>query len=438
MTSSAPPPASPGTDPATDSGRAPAGAARIIAAASIGNALEWYDISSYAVFAAYISRAFFTNSDPTVSLMLALGTFAVSFLIRPIGALVLGSYADRAGRKPALTLSLGLMMVGTLLICVLPTYSVIGVAAPIGILVARLIQGFAAGGEYGSATALMVEHMPGRRGFAASWQFTSQSLSTLFAGVIGTVLTSTLTPEQLDSWGFRIPFIFGLLVGPVGLYIRRHMPESAEAVNLLASGEKQTPVTTLLTRQKLLVVLAIGVLAVTTCVNYMITYIPTYSIKELHLPATSSFASLIASALVLIVVTPIVGHLSDRYGQLRIMIPAAVLILVLIYPMFAFMVGVPTLAVLLSVVCLLAVLKGAYFGPMAALIAVIFPTATRATGQAVGYNIGVAIFGGFTPLLATWLIRATGLAVAPSFWVIFAAVVSLTALAVIWRHLGLR
>ncbi|HEX4249170.1 MAG TPA: MFS transporter [Pseudonocardia sp.] len=438
MTSPASRPAPPETHAGTETSRPQVGTARIIAAASIGNALEWYDISSYAVFAGYISRAFFTNADPTVSLMLALGTFAVSFLIRPIGALVLGSYADRAGRKPALTLSLGLMMVGTLLICVLPTYAVIGVAAPIGILVARLIQGFAAGGEYGSATALMVEHLPARRGFAASWQFTSQSLSTLLSGVIGTALTSWLSPAQLDSWGFRVPFVFGLLVGPVGLYIRRHLPESGEAAAVLASGEKQTPVTTLLTGQKLLVLLAIGVLAVTTCVNYMVTYLPTYAIKELHLPASSSFASLIVSALVLMVVTPVVGHLSDRYGQLRIMIPAAVLILVLIYPMFALMVGVPTLAVLLTVVCLLAVLKGAYFGPMGAVVAMIFPTETRATGQAVGYNIGVAIFGGFTPLLATWLIRTTGLAVAPSFWVIFAAVVSLAALAVIWRRLGLR
>lgn len=434
MTSSTTPPLSAGTG---STGK-PAGTARIIAAASIGNALEWYDISSYAVFAGYISRAFFTNSDPTVSLMLALGTFAVSFLIRPIGALVLGSYADRAGRKPALTLSLALMMVGTLLICVMPTYSVIGVAAPIGILVARLVQGFAAGGEYGSATALMVEHLPSRRGFAASWQFTSQSMSSLIAGVLGTLMTSTLTPGQLDSWGFRIPFVFGLLVGPVGLYIRRRMPESDEAARVIAAGEKHSPVSMILSRQKLLVVLAIGLLAVTTCVNYMVTYLPTYAIRQLHLPASSAFASLIVSATVLIIVTPIVGHLSDRYGQLRIMIPAAVLVLVLVYPMFALMVAVPTLLVLLLVVFLLAGLKGLYFGPMAAVLAMIFPTETRATGQAVGYNIGVTIFGGFTPLVATWLIKTTGLAVAPSFWVIIAGVVSLAALTVIWRRLGVR
>lgn len=411
---------------------------RIIAAATIGNALEWYDISSYAVFADYISRAFFTNKDPAISLTLALGTFAVSFLIRPIGALVLGGYADRNGRKPALTLTLGLMMVGTLLICVMPTYSTIGLLAPFGILLARLVQGFAAGGEYGSATALMVEHLPHRRGFAASWQFTSQSMSTLISGVIGTILTNSLTDAQLDSWGFRIPFIFGLLVGPVGLYIRRYMPESAEAKRVIESGERNTPISTLLGKQKLLVLLGIGTLAVTTCVNYMITYIPTFSIEQLKLPESSSFYSLIVSAIVLIIITPIVGHLSDSYGKLRIMIPAAAATLVLIYPAFALMVGVPTLSVLLVVVALLAGLKGTYFAPMASVLAMIFPTETRATGQAVGYNIGVAIFGGFTPLVANWLIGATGMPVAPSFWVIIAAVVSLVALVTLWKKLGMR
>ncbi|MQA96626.1 MAG: MFS transporter [Streptosporangiales bacterium] len=424
--------------PSTATGEKKVSSTKIIAAASIGNALEWYDIAVYAVFADYISRAFFTNADPTVSLMLALGTFAVSFLIRPIGALVIGSYADRAGRKPALTLSLGLMVVGTLLICVMPTYAAIGVAAPIGILIARLIQGFAAGGEYGSATALMVEHLPNRRGFAASWQFTSQSMSTLLAGVIGTTLTSTLTDAQLDSWGFRIPFIVGLLVGPAGLYIRRHMPESAEAAAVVASGEKKVPVRTILAEQKVRVLVAIGLLAVTTCVNYLITYLPTYSVTELGLPASSSFYSLIVNALILIAITPLAGHLADKVGQLRLMIPAAALILVLVYPMFALMVGLQTLPVLLVVVFFLAALKGLYFGPMASLLAMIFPTETRATGQAVGYNIGVAIFGGFTPLIATWLIKTTGMPVAPSFWVIVAAVVSLTALTVIAKRLTLH
>lgn len=411
---------------------------RIIGAACVGNALEWYDIAIYSFFAVYISRVFFPSEDPAFSLVLALGTFAVSFLIRPVGALVLGSYADRVGRKPALTLSLGLMVLGTLLICVMPSYASIGVLAPIGILVARLIQGFAAGGEFGSATAMMVEHLPGRRGFAASWQFTSQAMASLMAASIGTILTISLSAEQIESWGFRIPFLFGLLVGPAGLYIRRHVPETPEAIIRLENDVPNKPIRTILREQKLIVLLTIGVLAVTTCLNYMITYIPTYAIATLKLPDSSGFVATLVGGCVLLLVTPFSGHFSDKVGQLRIMIPAAGAVLILIYPMFAFMVAVPALSVLLIVVFLMALLKACYFGPMGAVMASLFPAETRATGMAVGYNIGVTIFGGFTPLIATLLIDRTGNDMAPSFWVIFAAIVSLVSMLTIWKKLGLR
>lgn len=416
----------------------PASPFRIIAAACVGNALEWYDIAIYSFFAVYIARVFFPTEDPALSLILALGTFAVSFLIRPLGALVLGSYADRAGRKPALTLSLGLMVVGTLLICIMPSYATIGVIAPIGILVARLIQGFAAGGEFGSATAMMVEHLPGRRGFAASWQFASQAMSSLLAASIGTLLTTTLSPEQIESWAFRIPFLFGLLVGPAGIYIRRHVPETPEAEARMKSNTPNTPVRTIMRKQKMLVLLTIGLLAVTTCLNYMITYIPTYAIETLKLPDSSGFIATLVAGFVLLVVTPFAGHFSDKIGQLRIMIPAAGLILVLIYPMFAVMVAFPTLGILLLVLFFMGLLKACYYGPMGAAMSAIFPAETRATGLAVGYNIGVTIFGGFTPLIATVLINSTGNDMAPSFWVIFAAIVSMVSMIVVWKRLGLR
>jgi MHS family proline/betaine transporter-like MFS transporter len=421
------------TGPAAQEARHP-GAARIIAAACVGNALEWYDIAIYSYFAVYVAKVFFPAGDPTTSLLLALGTFAVSFLIRPIGAIVLGSYADRSGRKPALSLSILLMVLGTLLICVMPSYETVGLLAPIGILVARLVQGFSAGGEFGSATALMVEHLPGRRGYAASWQFTSQSAATLLAATLGTVLTSTLSEEQLVSWGFRIPFAIGLLVGPVGWYIRRHVPEAPEFTQATAATPDHRPGRVVLREQKARVLLTIGVLAATTCLNYLITYMPTFAINNLGLPASTGFAGVVVGGIVLLIATPLAGHFSDRIGQITIMVPAAVLILVLIYPLFALLVAVPGLTVMLGMLAVLGVLKGAYFGPMGALMANLFPAETRATGMAVGYNIGVAVFGGFTPFIATWLIATTGSDLSPSFWVMTTAVLSLVALATIRRR----
>src|SRR5229473_156983 len=192
---------------------------KLIVAVSIGNALEWYDISSYGYFAVYVSKAFFPNNDPTISLLLTFGTFGLAFLIRPIGGVVLGAYADRHGRKASLLVSIVMMTMGTLAIAVMPTYQTIGILAPIAVLMARLVQGFSAGGEFGSSTAFLVEHAPDRRGFIASWQFASQGLGQVLSSAFGVGLISWLTAADMNSWGWRIPFLFGILVGPVGIYI---------------------------------------------------------------------------------------------------------------------------------------------------------------------------------------------------------------------------
>jgi MFS transporter, MHS family, proline/betaine transporter len=189
---------------------------RVIAAASIGNALEWYDILIYGYFAVTISRLFFPTADQTVSLLLALGTFGVSYLVRPLGAIVLGAYTDRAGRKAAMLVSIVFMTIGTGLMAILPTYASIGVLAPIAVLIARLLQGFAVAGEFGSATAFLVEQSTGRKGLFASFQWFGQGLAAALASFFGVVLTSVLTSSQLESWGWRVPFFFGLLVGPIG------------------------------------------------------------------------------------------------------------------------------------------------------------------------------------------------------------------------------
>src|ERR1700760_1896926 len=201
---------------------------RLIVATSVGNALEWFDITIYGYFAVYVSKAFFPNDNQATSLLLTFGTFGLAYLARPIGGVVLGAYADRHGRKASLLISIVLMTFGTCAIAVMPSFEKIGILAPIAVLAARLVQGFSAGGEFGSSTAFLVEHRPDRRGFVASWEFASQGLSNLLASAFGVGLTSWMTPAEMQSWAWRIPFFFGILIGPIGIYIRNRLADATE------------------------------------------------------------------------------------------------------------------------------------------------------------------------------------------------------------------
>src|ERR1700751_1406066 len=252
---------------------------RLVVATSLGNALEWFDISVYAYFAIYISKAFFPTNDPTTSLLLTFGTFGLSYLARPIGGLLLGTYADRYGRTASLMISIVMMTCGTLAVALMPTFASIGVLAPLLVITARLVQGFSAGGEFGSSTAFLVEHMPGKRGFVASWQFASQGISSLLGAGFGLLLTSTLSEPELQSWGWRIPFLFGVLIGPIGLYHRNNIEDATAP----PAAKHNAPVRTVFMTQKLPVLLAVGVIATATAVNYLIIYMPTYAVKTLHL-----------------------------------------------------------------------------------------------------------------------------------------------------------
>jgi MHS family proline/betaine transporter-like MFS transporter len=408
---------------------------RIIFAASIGNALEWFDLVVYGFFAVTIAKLFFPSTSEATSLMLTLGTFGLSYLIRPIGGFVLGAYADRAGRKASLLLSISLMMAGTLLIAAMPTYAQIGVLAPLGILLSRLMQGFSAGGEFASSTALLVEHAPGRRGFMSSWQFASQGLSTLLASGFGALLTSTLSAAQLESWGWRVPFLFGLAIGPIGLYIRRYIDEGAE---FRTQARSAAPVRELFADQKLRVLLAIGVLAISTAVNYIVLYMPTYAIKQLGLPASTGFVATLATGTVLTLVTPLVGHWSDHAGRIRLMTAAALLMAVTIWPTFALLTRHASFATMLAALIWIGALKAMYSGALPALMAELFPAQTRATGLAVSYNTGVTLFGGFSPFLITWLIASTGNRLSPALYLIGCAVLSLVALGVSRVRMNLR
>jgi MFS transporter, MHS family, proline/betaine transporter len=398
---------------------------KLLVAVSVGNALEWYDISSYGYFAIYVSKAFFPNSDPTISLLLTFGTFGLAYLIRPVGGVLLGAYADRHGRKASLMVSIVLMTIGTLAIAIMPTYETMGILAPIAVLAARLLQGFSAGGEFGSSTAFLVEHVPHRRGFIASWQFASQGMGQVLSSAFGVGLTIWMTAADLSAWDWRIPFLFGVLVGPAGIYIRNHLEDATPP----PSAKHESVVGKVFREQKLRVMLAIGALAVSTAVNYLVIYIPTYVVKTLNLAPSIGYVATLAAAIAVTVLTPIAGTISDRIGRVRHMMAVGLVLLVSVFPAFLLLTRTPVPAVIvLSVVCL-ASLKAIYFGPLAALMSELFPPATRATGLGLSYNIGVTVFGGMGPAIMTWMGSFALIGdLAPGYYLTVIAALSLCAL----------
>jgi MFS transporter, MHS family, proline/betaine transporter len=407
---------------------------RAVVAASIGNALEWFDFVVYGFFAVTMAKLFFPTGNETVSLLLTLATFGVPYFMRPLGAVVLGSYADIHGRKAALMLTIGLMMVGTAIIAAAPTFSSVGLLAPILIVSARMVQGFSAGGEFGSATAFLAEQNPERRGFFASWQFASQGLTTILATAFGATLATTLTTEQMDSWGWRVPFIFGLLIGPVAYYIRRQLDETVEFRSALTS---KAPLREALSDSKTRLVIAFGTVVLCTVATYTVLFMPTYATRNLGLPVSGSYLASLLTGAIQLVLIPVVGALSDRHGRLPIAFAAAIAILLAIYPMFAWLAAAPTLQTLLIVQAIIGVLAAGYLGGLPALMSELFPTRMRTTGLAISYSFGVATFGGFAPFINAWLIEVTGSKLAPSFYLMLAAAISLAAL-VAARRIGMR
>ena len=428
----------------SDKGIVPNGAARNpwkeVCAASIGNALEFYDLVIYGYFAVVLSKLFFPAANETVSLMLAVGTFGISFLMRPLGAIVLGSYADRAGRKASLTLSILLIMLGTLMLVLAPTYAQIGVASPLLILLARLIQGFSTGGEFGASTAFMVEYATaGRRGFFGSWQASTQGASTVFAAGIAAFLSYVLTPDQVSEWGWRLAFGVGLLIGPVGFYIRSKIEETPEFKRAAAVKLEKSPFKAVLTRDWKNLLLGIGVVAGSTGFNYVHkVYMPTYALTQLHFPPTSSYLGAAVTGLVQMITGPMFGAWSDRFGRYRVLWIAFPIVCLTTYPLFLILNTWPTVTTLIAVQALVGLLNAACLGPISALLAEIFPTGTRGIGLALSYNVSVTLFGGFAPLIVTSMIAATGNKLAPAFYVMATAIISIVAVLVLAQRMARR
>jgi MFS transporter, MHS family, proline/betaine transporter len=404
---------------------------KVIVAATIGNVLEWFDFLVYGYFAVTIAEVFFPTGSSTVSLLITFGTFGLSYLVRPLGAVVIGTYTDRAGRKAGLTLSIGLMMIGTTLMVVTPGYATIGIAAPLIIMLARMLQGFSVGGEFGSAVAFLVEHGGDRKGFSASWQWASTGIVSVIVALFGIALTTSLSHEELVSWGWRIPYVFGLLIGPAGLYIRSKVVETSE---FTAAKPHSVPLRELLQQQPLQVVLALGASIVSNASYYLLLYIPTYAIKTLHLHASTGFIATLVGGVALAVCSLLAGYWSDKTDRSRIMLWTAVLFLVTAYPVFWLMVAYPSLATAVFAVGWLNLVKGGYSGVLPSLMSERFPVETRAVGIAFSYSISVTVFGGFAPFFATILIAQTGDPLSPSYYLMFTALLSIAALLAIRRQ----
>lgn len=409
-----------------------------ILAAVIGNALEWYDFLAFAFMTPIVAKLFFPSNpaDPDNNInqiLLTTAVFGVGFFMRPVGGIVLGLYGDRKGRKAAMVMVTGLMAVAIALITFAPTYAAVGIAAPLFIVLARLLQGFAAGGEFGTSTALLIEMAPpGKRGFYGSWQMTGQMMALLLGAAAGTLITEIFTQEQIMAWAWRLPFALGLLIVPVAIYIRRNVEEPEAFVKMKAAQAagtvREATLGEMLKNHMRETLVGMGlVVTLTVSIYITFTYLATFSTVTLKLPLRDTFLVQMASAAFMIVLMPLWGAWSDRVGRRPLMIGSLIGYLLVLYPAYSWLTSEPSIARLLIAQLSICVFVSVYFGVFSTVIAELFPANVRSLGMSLAYNIAVMIFGGFAQFIVTWLIRATGSPMAPAYYVMFGVAVGLVA-----------
>ncbi|VIO79791.1 Proline/betaine transporter [Bradyrhizobium ivorense] len=396
---------------------------RAIWAAAIGNLLEWYDFGVYAYLAGLIATKFFPNTDPTASLLAAFAAYGVGFLARPLGGIVIGRLGDTRGRKAALMLTIFLMAFGTVGLGLLPSYEAIGVWAPILLVGLRIVQGLAAGGEWSTSTAFMVEWAPQhRRGLYGSFQQVSTAGGSLLGSAVAAIMTSSLSQAAMLDWGWRVPFLFGVLLLFVGAYLRRNVEEtpSYEASRRAVADQ---PVIAGFP----LGALAFGFTIFWTVAYYtLLAWMPSFTQRFAGLTPSEALWSNTIGLIAMVIAVPFWGALSDRIGRKPLLMASAIGIGLLAYPLFSLMTGGTGLALVMPLQILLGILLALYSGAGPAAISEIFPTHLRSTWMSSGYALSVAIFGGFAPFIATWLIQATGSPVSPTYlYLLPAAAISL-------------
>ena len=404
---------------------------RAVSAAVIGNVLEWYDFAVYAFVAGIIAKKFFPQTDETTALLATFLAYGLGFVARPLGGIIIGRLGDTRGRKTALLLTIFLMAAGTVLIGILPTYAQVGILAPLALVAARLVQGFSAGGEWGGSTAYIVEWAPkGQRGWYGSFQQTSVVAGLLLGSGVAASLNTLLTPDQMSDWGWRVPFLLGGILGPVGMYMRRTMKETP-AYEAVAKTAPATGAAVIAEESGwLLAGRAFGFTVVwTVCFYVLLNYMPTYTQKYLKLSPSAALWSNTIGLFALLVCIPLMGMLSDRLGRKPLLLTCCLAFVVLPYPLFNYILSGIGYGELIAVQVLFAVLISMFSGPGPAAIAEIFPTRSRSTWMTSGYALAVAIFGGFAPLISVWLIDRFQSPTAHVFYLIGAAIISTVVIA---------
>ena len=416
-----------------DAGRGSTKVATVVRVTS-GNFLEMFDFFLFGFYASHIAQAFFPNDNEITSLLFTFMTFGAGFLMRPLGAIVLGAYVDRVGRRLGLIVTLSIMAMGTILIAFVPGYATIGALAPFLVLIGRLLQGFSAGVELGGVSVYLSEMAtPGHKGFYVAWQSGSQQVAIIVAAVIGFALNKILTPPEISEWGWRIPFFIGCLIVPFIFVIRRSLEET-EVFKARTHRPSATEAFSSIIDNWQVVVAGMLMVVMTTVSFYLITvYTPTYGKNILKLQEIDGLIVTFCVGVSNLFWLPMMGALSDRIGRRPILLLFTGLTIVTAYPALSWLVADPTFGKMLVVELWLSFLYGSYNGAMVVALTEIVPASVRTAGFSLAYSLATALFGGFTPAVSTALIDATGDKAAPGLWMMFAAVCGLLATLMVYR-----
>ena len=402
-----------------------------VVATVLGNAIEFYDFTAYGFFAVIIGHVFFPSHDPFISLMLSVAVFGVGFVSRPLGGVVIGAYADRAGRKPAMMLSIGLMAVGMVLLAATPSYATIGLAAPILVVIARVVQGFALGGEVGPSTSYLLEAAPiGRRGRYGAWQIASQGAATTIAGLFGVLLSLWLSADALQSWGWRVVFLAGIAIVPIGLIMRSRLQDTINGGTQTVHTTSRDVVAALLKHHLRPFLLALMLIISATVTNYVIAYMTTYALSTLHMATAASMGATAVVGCCILLFALFGGWFSDFVGRKPVYLFSRLVLTAVVYPAFVAINHHHTLSALLLMTALLAAPHG-LGGVVLVLIPECFPKSVRSAGLSIVYALGVAVFGGTTQFVVTWLIHATGNPLTPAWYLMGASVIGALAVLMI-------